>query len=221
MKTSPFIFLLAMGGGAVSAQEPVAVEPAAAEPATPERVPAAFTVGAKLGVLLPQVSTELGAAVGGGLELAYTFPVWERRLGLYVEANYTQPGVSRSQVSDPRVAGGSYSTDTTQKELTLGGGLILRVAPPCTVWNGYLMGGVRAYLLETDTNGSASGAPFGAHTEKSSQVGGFVAVGGERRLGPGALLLELGYGASSLPHTITGDVSTGALQIQVGYRLFF
>jgi len=182
--------------------------------------PPAFTLGLKVGVLLPQISTELGAAVAGGVEIGYAFPVLERRVGLYLEANYTQPEVSRSGVQDPRVAGGSYESTTTQKELTLGGGLFARLQPPGAIWNGYLLAGARAYLLETNTNGSAAGAAFGENTEKSSQVGGFFAAGGERRLGPGAFLLEVGYGFSSLPHTITGDVSTGALVIQIGYRLF-
>src|SRR5262249_23215035 len=158
--------------------------------------------------------------VAGGVEIGYAFPVLERRVGLYLEANYTQPEVSRSGVQDPRVAGGSYDSTTTQKELTLGGGLFARLQPPGAIWNAYLLAGARAYLLETNTNGSAAGAAFGENTEKSSQLGGFVAAGGERRLGPGAFLLEVGYGASSLPHTITGDVSTGALVIQIGYRLF-
>jgi hypothetical protein len=184
-------------------------------------VPPAFAVGIKLGVVLPQVTTELGTAVGGGLEASWGFPVLARRIGLYAEVNYTQPTVSRTTLTDPRVMGGVYDSSQTQRELTLGAGLVGRIAPPASVWNGYVMAGVRAYLLETLTEGSAAGAPFGENTEKSTQVGGFVALGGERRLGPGALLLEVGYGASSLPHTITGDVSTGAVVAQLGYRLYF
>ncbi len=182
--------------------------------------PPAFTVGLKLGVLLPQIATELGTTVAGGIEAWYGFPVLERRIGIYLEANYTQPSVSRSMVPDPRVMGGVYDGTQTQRELTFGGGLLARLATPGAIWNGYLLAGARAYLLETVSDGSAAGAAFGEHQEKSTQIGGFVAAGAERRLGPGALLLEVGFGSSSLPHTITGDVTTGAIVIQVGYRLF-
>src|SRR5262249_5803752 len=49
----------------------------------------AFAIGAKVGVLLPGISTELGATVAGGLEVQWGFPVLERRIGIYLEANYT------------------------------------------------------------------------------------------------------------------------------------
>jgi hypothetical protein len=190
------------------------------EVAVAEPPPPAFALGLKVGVLLPQIATQLGTAVAGGLELSWGFPVLDRRIGLYLEANYTQPSVSRTSLADPRVGGGTYDGDQTQRELTLGGGLYGRIAPPGSTWNGYLLAGARAYLLETVSNGSAAGAPFGENTEKSTQLGGFAALGGERRLGPGALLLEVGFGSSPLPHTITGDVSTSAIVIQLGYRLF-
>ena len=75
--------------------------------------------------------------------------------------------------------------------------------------------------LETITVGSAGDKPFGENREQSARVGGLFALGGERKLGPGALLLEAAFGSSDLPHLITGDVSTGAISIQLGYRFLF
>jgi len=109
------------------------------------------------------------------------------------------------------VPGDAYDGTQTQRELIVGLGFVGRVAPPRSVWNGYGMLGV----------GSAGGAELGENREQSARFGGMVTLGGERLLGPGVLALEAGFGTSDLPHLITGDVSTGAIAIQIGYRLFF
>jgi hypothetical protein len=166
------------------------------------------------------VATELGAAPVGGLELAYGLAV-RRQVGLYLEASYAQPSVSRDGVSDPRVAGDAYDGTQTQRELVVGLGLFGRFLPALSPWNGYAMLGARAYFLETLTVGSAAGAELGENREQSARFGGVLALGAEYLLGPGVLLLEAGFGTSDLPHLITGDVSTGAIAIQLGYRLFF
>ena len=57
-------------------------------------------------------------------------------------------------------------------------------------------------------------------SEQSTQMGFFVALGGEYTLGPGALFLDLDLGWSDLPHTVTGDVSTGNIAGTIGYRFF-
>jgi hypothetical protein len=197
-----------------SAQETAVV--VAAPPPHP-----AFGVGAKVGVLLPQISTELGTAPMGGIELSFAFPWVERRVGLFLEAEYSQPTVSRSNVADPRVGTGTFDEKQTQKELVIGGGLIIRVAPPASRWNGYALLGARGYFLKTVSVGSANMNEFGENTEQSAKLGGYFALGGERQLGPGALLLEVGFGTSDLDHLITGDVSTSAIAIQLGYRFLF
>jgi len=200
----------------VAEEPPVVVVPAAVVPEPP-----AFAVGLKLGVVLPQVATELGPAPTGSIELSYAMPFAQRRVGIYLEAAYAQPSVERSGIPDPRVPGDAYDGTQTQRELIVGLGFVGRVAPPRSVWNGYGMLGGRAYFLETLTVGSAGGAEFGENREQSARFGGMVTLGGERLLGPGVLALEAGFGTSDLPHLITGDVSTGAIAIQIGYRLFF
>jgi hypothetical protein len=193
---------------------------ALAAPAAAQEPPIAG-VAAKVGVLLPQVTTELGPALTGGIELSFNLPVARRRLAIYAEVGYAQPTVSRSGVMDPRLTGGPYEGTQTQRELVAGGGLLVRAAPPGSVWNGYALAGARAYFLETITVGSSGGMAFGENTEQSARFGGVFAVGGERLLGPGAALFEVAFGTSDLPHLITGDVSTGAIAIQLGYRFLF
>ncbi|MCC7542828.1 MAG: hypothetical protein IT379_41820, partial [Deltaproteobacteria bacterium] len=68
--------------------------------------------------------------------------------------------------------------------------------------------------------GTGGGQPFGQNTEQSTQAGAVFQLGGELRAGPGAALLEVSFGISDLPHTITGQTSTGALAVELGYRLF-
>ena len=180
-----------------------------------------FGVAAKVGVLLPQIATELGAAPMGGLELSFAFPWASRRVGFYLECGYSQPTVSRSNVADPRVGTGTFDEEQTQKELMTGLGLVFRVHPPASRWNGYALLGARAYFLRTVSVGSANMQEFGENREQSAKLGGYFALGGEHQLGPGALLLEVGFGTSDLDHLITGDVSTSAIAIQLGYRFLF
>jgi hypothetical protein len=183
-----------------------------------EDVPS-FGIAGKVGIVFPQVATELQTTWGLELEASYLLPPMDRRIGVFLAAGYTQPEVSRTSLQDPRV-GGSYDGTQTQKELTLGAGAVFRFLRPTSEWNAYVAAGLRVYFLQTVTVGSAGGSDFGENTEQSTHVGGVFALAGERRLGPGALVLEVQLGTSSLPHLITGDVSTGALAVAVGYRLF-
>jgi hypothetical protein len=57
-------------------------------------------------------------------------------------------------------------------------------------------------------------------TETSTEIGLFVALGGEYRLGPGALFLDIDFGWSDLDHKITGDTSTANITPTLGYRFF-
>ncbi|MBI5478386.1 MAG: hypothetical protein HY906_05985 [Deltaproteobacteria bacterium] len=197
-----------------AAPDPVPAATAAARPAAP----GAFGIGAKLGVVLPQVATELQTTVGAELELSYAVPVLGRRLAPFFGIGYAQPKIARSSLEDPRLPG-SYDGTQTQRELTLAFGLLGRLMPLESRWNAYAGAGVRIYLLETVTVGSTGAAAFGENREQSTRVGGIFLVGGEFRLWRGSVLLELQYGHSRLPHWVTGEVTTGALTIALGYRL--
>lgn len=179
--------------------------------------PGPLAVGAKVGIVLPQISTELGTT--WGTELDASFRVIER-VTVFGGFGYTQPRVSRTSVMDPRV-GTSYDGTQTQRELTLSAGARYGFMPPESMWNAYAGLALRMYMLETVTVGDAAANDFGRNTEKSTRVGGVIVAGGQRRIGPGAALAELQLGGSSLPHLITGDVTTAAMALGLGYRLAF
>jgi hypothetical protein len=95
-----------------------------------------------------------------------------------------------------------------------------RVMERASPWNVTIAAGGRLFLLRTYSNGSRNGEEFAEFTEQSTQIGFFVALGGEYVLGPGAIFLDVDLGWSKLPHEITGDVSTGNITPTLGYRFF-
>lgn len=192
-----------------------APEPAPASPAGVPRV-GDLHIGLHSGVVLPQISTELGTALGGKLEVGYR--VW-RNLAPVLAFGYSQPVADNAQ-PDPRLTGTDYTASTTQRELTVTVGAVWWFLPRGSLLNGYAGVGARVYLLETLTNGQSMGEPFLENRETSTRFGGVGTAGAELRVGPGAIALEAELGGSGLPHLITGDVSTTAVQLTLGYRLF-
>jgi len=174
-------------------------------------------IGLYSGVVLPQLGSELGTTIGVQLEGGYR--VW-KNLAPFLAVSYSQPTVDTTK-TDPRITAGTYMTSTTQRELTVTLGAMWWFREPGEKWNIFLGLGARVWFLKTITNGSAGGMPFGENTEQSARFGGMGQVGAELTLGPGALGLTVEVGGSELPHVITGDVQTTALQIALGYRLFF
>jgi hypothetical protein len=191
--------------------------PVAQEAAAPAGEPSRLHLGLHVGVVLPQVATELGTAPGFVLEGGYRLV---DNLSVVLGAGYTQPKVSLSSAEDPRLPAGTYTTDTTQRELSVTLGLMYRLLPPGSFLNGYAMAGARSYFLETITQGSAGGELFLENRETSTRFGGVFGLGGELTLGPGAITLQASYGGSKLPHLITGEVQTSAIDVTLGYRLF-
>lgn len=178
-------------------------------------------LGLKVGLYVPSIVNDMGPHVDVGLEGTLLLPFIERRLGVMLEVGWSPPGASGSG-EDPRVGemGGQWTYEMTTQELFFALGPVFRFLPPGSMIVPYLGFLGRLYLLETSVVGTGNGQPFGENTERSTQIGFVVLGGGELHLGPGALLLEISFGYSSLPHTITGDTSTGALAVELGYRLF-
>ncbi len=186
-------------------------------PAGPDDgIPGSLVVGGELGGIFPQPFTELGTHVVVGIELGYRLPMWEQRLEIMLDVGFSPPGNSFT-VTRPD---GSYDGEIVQQELHFSLGPRLRLNPPTESWNLTGALGPRLFLLRTYSNGSHAGEDFMEFTEESTQIGLFVAVGGEYNLGPGALFLDLDFGWSDLPHKITGDVSTGNIAATLGYRFF-
>jgi len=208
--------------------EPMASGPA---PAIQEPAPAAddfrnawITIGLRGGVYLPGLVNAFDPHASLTVDFAVLLPVLDRMLGIYGDVNWSPPGRSQSALSDPRVGPSpgpgtwTYTMQTDQLYFSLG--LIFRFLTPGSMFVPYISAGGRVYLLKTAVDGTGAGNAFGLNTEQSTQVGFTASLGGELRLGPGALVLDVGFGYSDLPHDITGPTSTTALAIQLGYRIF-
>ena len=179
-----------------------------------------ITLGLKGGVGLPQLSSALDTTFCVHLEATYQFPFWGSRLGLITSVGYTQPTASGSG-SDPRLPGGEYTWETTQRQTTWDIGLLVKVMEHTSPWNLGMIVGARIVFLSTLTSGEAGDEPFGEHDEQATLPGMFAGAQGEYRLGPGALFLELSLGMSFQDLRTTGDLTVMELGILAGYRFSF
>lgn len=195
-------------------------EPAIIAPAAEPKRPGPFVIGAAIGAVFPEVFNELGAHVVVGLEFGYRLRFLEQRLEVMLDVGYSPPGrsleVSRAE--------GAYQARVVSQQLFFSLGPRVRVMPGTTPWNVTIAVGPRLFLLKSSSDGSRAGQEFMEFGETSTEVGLFGAVGGEYRLGPGALLLDLTVAWAKMPHKIMGDtgneVSAGSLALTAGYRLF-
>jgi len=216
MKTTTIVTILVMCLAAAPS--------ATAEEATAgERAHDSVVLGARLGVFLPQVSSELGTHVIATLEGGWVLPAWDGRLQLFGSVAYTQPERTETRRDNrlPQAPGGAYDYTTIQRELTFDAGLLCRFLPIDSFLNAYAALGPRLYLLETETFGETGGEKFGTNFEHSTKIGFIFGLGGEVILGPGRVLLQLSFAYSQLQHEFTGNVPTGALAISAGYRFMF
>ncbi len=173
-------------------------------------------VGLHTGVVLPQLGSELGTAPGVELEGGYrALP----RLTLSLSVSYAQPTVAHAG-DDPRLAAGSFDSETVQRELTVGAVAAWWFLPPSARLSGFAGVGYRQFFLASVTDGSSGGMPFLEHRETSSQAGAAIVAGGQYRVGPGGVVAAIEVGGSLLPHLVTGDVTTTALRLTLGYRLY-
>jgi hypothetical protein len=201
----------------VSAKEPAAPADELALEKGDQNV---ITLGLKAGVGLPQLSSALNTTFCVHLEAAYLFPFWGSRLGLITSLGYTQPTASGSG-SDPRLPGGAYTWETTQRQTTWDIGLLVKVMERTSPWNLGVAVGARIVFLSTLTSGEAGVEPFGEHDEQATLPGMFAGAQGEYRLGPGAAFLELSLGMSFQDLRTTGDLTVMELGILAGYRFSF
>ena len=179
-----------------------------------------ITLGLKGGVGLPQLSSALDTTFCVHLEAAYQFPFWGSRLGLITSLGYTQPAASGSG-SDPRLPGGEYTWETTQRQTTWDIGVLVKVMEHSSPWNLGMVVGARIVFLSTLTSGEAGDEPFGEHDEQATLPGMFAGAQGEYRLGPGAVFLELSLGMSFQDLRTTGDLTVMELGVLAGYRFSF
>ncbi len=193
-------------------------QPQVSETAAPARH--RITLGVRAGIALPQVSSEFGSAPLVRVDIGYLLPVAGGRIGLLTAVGYSAPSVSGT-AQDDRLPTGSYSYEATQRQLTWDLGVQGWWKPWASRWNLGGAAGLHMTFLSTLSDGDAGGEPFGEHDERATETGLFAAARGAFRLGPGALVGEIGYVAASQELRTTGELTLSEITILAGYRLAF
>lgn len=220
------------------AETPV-VQPAASEaPAEPAQTTVytstetdtardvSFSIAPHIGVLVPQLFSDLNSWPIFGLELGYILPFdvgsMKRPLQLTLDGMYSQPGADGDGFS-PWLGedGQAYGWELTQRMVILEFAALWRFMPPADGFSVYALIGPRMYLLETVMVASSEGVDFGENRETQTHFGMVIGGGVEYPLGPGSLFGGLEFGWSDLNTAITGDSNTGTLVVDLGYRLMF
>lgn len=210
MKTSIALMSLALFTMAqtASAQDQTAPDPSA-------KPRGAFVAGLKFGGIAS--FNGLGPFVNGAVEAGYILPALNRGIGIYADVAYTVP-TTTGENTDPRVPGGKYAWTLTQKELTITPMVVYRMTR-FGRFVPYVGIGPRIYMLESITEGKAGTEVILQTKERSTRIGGAVPLGVDIKVGPGAVLAELMFEIGPLPHALTGEVTTAATSLFVGYRL--
>ena len=159
----------------------------------------------------------LGPFVNGAAEAGYILSALNRGIGIYADIAYTVP-TATGESADSRVPGGKYTWTLTQKQLTLTPMVVYRLTR-FGRFVPYIGIGPRIYMFESITEGKAGDKVILETKERSTKVGGAIPLGVDIKLGPGALLAELLFEIGPLNHELTGDTTTAATSLSLGYRL--
>jgi opacity protein-like surface antigen len=180
----------------------------------PER--GAIVVAGKVGGIAP--FSKLSLYVSSSIEVGYAFGS-KRSMMAYLEASYTVPTASGTN-EDNRVPDGKWKWDLWEKQLVLQPTFAYRFTFLSEKITPYAGIGPRIYLIESVTEGSAGGKPFGTTTEKSTKFGVGLPLGAEYQVGPGGVFGELQFQWAPLDHRITGKTNLGAATLFIGYRAY-
>lgn len=183
-----------------------------------------LTIAPHVGVVAPQLFSELGSWPVFGLELGVILPFdagsMIRPLTVAFDVMYTAPGAS-GRGTDPNLgdAGAGFDWELNQQMLILELTGLWRFMPPGAPLSAYAQIGPRVYLMNAVMTASGNGgADFGENEESNTEVGFVVGGGVEWLLGPGALFGAVKVGFSDLDQRLTGDANTGAAVVDLGYR---
>ncbi len=185
-----------------------------------------LAVAPHIGVIAPQPFGDLGSWPVFGLDAGYILPfdvgAMERPLQLGIHASYTRPGAT-GEGTHPMLGeeGADYNWELDQQILTLQLTTMWRFMSPGQGLSAHALVGPRVYLMESVMEASGNDADFGENTETNTEYGVVFGGGVEFMLGPGALTGTVTVGGSPLDQRITGEANTGAINLDLGYRLFF
>jgi opacity protein-like surface antigen len=180
-----------------------------------------------VGVLFPQVASDLGTWPVFGLSAGYILPFdvasFTRPLEVGLDLMYTQPGADGSGTS-PNLGedGADYDWELTQRMLIVELYALYRFMAPGEFISAYAHIGPRAYFMEAEMEATGNGGQdFGTNTQTNDEYGLVFGGGADFAVGPGTIYGALEFGWSNLDQRITGDSNTGAINLDVGYRLYF
>lgn len=122
------------------------------------------------------------------------------------------PAPSSPCVSDP--AQGTYGWSLTEMLVRIALPLSYRFLPASNAFNAYVGVAPTLTLQRAETTAFSQ-----ITTETAMRFGVHGLLGAQYRLGPGAAFFEAGYAWSTVSHRATGDVSLGAVQLALGYRV--
>ena len=194
----------------------------------PERARASprIVAGLHAGATVPQVFSELTLAATFGLDVGYLPPVdigpFVRPLQIGLGISFTNPP-AEGQSADPDLGdeGRAVVWSLEERMLVLELNAAWRFMPLTERWSAFAQLGPKLYLMESILKASSGGADFGEQRETRTHVGFSVGGGVDLSLGPGSAFAALEIGGSDLDKTITGDANTGAVSLELGYRLHF
>ncbi len=180
-----------------------------------------------VGVLFPQLTSDLGTWPIFGLSAGYILPFdavgFTRPIEIGFDVMYSQPGADGSG-TEPNLGeeGADYEWELTQRMLIMELYAIWRFMPPGEFISAYGHIGPRAYFMEAEMEATGNdGQDFGTNTQTNDEYGLVVGGGADFAVGPGTIYGALEFGWSDLNQRITGDSNTGALTLDAGYRLYF
>ena len=211
MQAAMIVALLGISGSAAAAT----VE--THESATTDAPPTVL-VGARIGIVTPQVFNKLETNYLVDIEGAYQLPFANRALGVFLDLGFSQPHEHGTR-TDPRVAanGGAEAYDMQVQDLGLALGLQYRLAlGSITPYAGIA---AKMHLTKTIVDQSAGTTDLGTNVEQSTRFGVLVRLGAALALGPGEAVFEAHVEYTGIDHTISGDANTGHLAFQLGYLL--
>ena len=184
-----------------------------------DRPPAVGGVAAlKVGGSLHGLFSELGPAVS--TELEGGVHLLGGRLEVVLGAGWDRPSSSGSG-DDSRFDAGSFSWNLDQDFLMFHLCARYRFLDGGSGYNVYAGAGPRLLLMRTVVQGTSGDEALGENRQTETRLGVVLQAGGEYKLGPGAVLLEMALGVGSLEGLITGESSSSALTLLVGYRYRF
>lgn len=178
-----------------------------------------IAVAPKLGLTVHTIFNELKPMIL--MEIEAGVLLLDRHLEIDLALAWARPKSTLTE-DDPRLADGSYDWEIKQDFLSLGIVGRYRLLDKSYWFGPYAALGPRILMLHTKAEGeSDSGNKLGTNEQFETRFGGCVAIGGELYVGPGAALVEVGLTFGDLDGHITGDTSSAALDVYLGYRFMF